>query len=56
VAFQARAGEWQEIEVDLASPRETSILRLYLPNAAEPVELDWVELKPTGGKARRWDF
>jgi len=56
VAFQARAGEWQEIEVDLASPRETSILRLYLPNATAPVELDWVELKPTGGKARRWDF
>jgi len=56
IAFQARAGEWQEIEVELASPRETSILRLYLPNATAPVELDWVELKPTGGKARRWDF
>jgi len=56
VAFQARAGEWQEIEVDLASPRETSILRLYLPNATAPVELDWVELKPAGGKPRRWDF
>jgi len=27
-----------------------------LPNATAPVELDWVELKPTGGKARRWDF
>ena len=56
IAFQARAGEWQEIELDLASPRETSILRLYLPNATAPVELDWVELKPAGGKPRRWDF
>jgi arylsulfatase A-like enzyme len=56
VNFDARSGDWQEIEVDLPAGRPTSILRLYLPSATEPVELDWVELLPKGGKARRWDF
>lgn len=28
----------------------------YLPAANEPVQLDWIELKPAQGKLERWDF
>jgi hypothetical protein len=31
-------------------------LRLYLPAQKEPVELDWVELKPATGKSQRREF
>jgi arylsulfatase A-like enzyme len=54
--YSAKGGEWQEITVDLPHKGPAAIMRLYLPHANEVVELDWVELKPTGAKSRRWDF
>ena len=54
--YSAKGGEWQEITVDLPHKGPAAIMRLYLPHAKEAVEIDWVELKPTGAKARRWDF
>jgi hypothetical protein len=54
--YSAKAGGWQEISVDLTNPGPAAILRLYLPTATEAVDIDWVELKPAGAKARRWEF
>jgi hypothetical protein len=54
--FAAQGGDWQEVVVDLPRMKPSSILRLFLPSASEPVEIDWVELTPVGGKPRRWDF
>jgi hypothetical protein len=46
--------DWNEAKVAL--PVNGSLLRLYLPAQKAPVELDWVELKPTAGKPQRWEF
>jgi hypothetical protein len=27
-----------------------------LPSSQQPVEIDWIEVKPGRGKAQRWDF
>jgi arylsulfatase A-like enzyme len=54
--YTAKGGEWQEITVDLPHQGPAAILRLYLPHASEAVDLDWVELKPSEAKARRWEF
>jgi hypothetical protein len=54
--YSAIAGDWQEITVDLPHNGPATLMRLYLPHATEAVEIDWVELKPTGAKARRWEF
>ena len=54
--YSAKGGEWQEITVDLPHKGPATLMRLYLPHATEAVEIDWVELKPTGSKARRWEF
>ena len=54
--YSAKGGEWQEITVDLPHKGPAALMRLYLPHATEAVEIDWVELKPTGSKARRWEF
>ena len=54
--YAAKGGDWQEITVELPHQGPASILRLYLPHATEAVEIDWVELKPLGGKPRRWEF
>jgi arylsulfatase A-like enzyme len=55
-AYAAKPGEWQEITVDLPHQGPAAIMRLYLPHATEPIQIDWVELKPTGAKPRRWEF
>ena len=34
-------------------------LRLFLPVQKHPVEIDWIEITPTGGidkEKQRWDF
>ncbi len=31
-------------------------VRLYLPGGEAPFSLDWVEMKPSSGVSRRWDF
>ena len=54
--FQATPGDWQKITIELNLKVPAPILRLHLPQATEPVEIDWIELKSGGAKARRWDF
>ncbi len=56
VPFQITAGEWQEVSVPLPAEGALGIVRLYLPAQKEPVQLDWIELKPNGGKPQLSDF
>ncbi len=55
VPFKLRAGDWQDIALDIPATGPLGILRLYLPAQDQPVELDHVELSGTG-KPKRWDF
>ena len=56
VEFKLTGGDWQSVTVELPADGVLGIVRLYLPAAAQPVELDWVELKSAKGKPRRWEF
>lgn len=53
---QLSAGDWQENEIAVPAEGAIGIFRIYLPAQQQPVELDWVELRPEDGKPRRWDF
>ncbi len=55
VAFQLSGGDWQEVTVELPAEGPLGIVRLYLPASAQPVEIDWIELKGAGAP-KRWDF
>jgi arylsulfatase A-like enzyme len=56
VPFDAVAGGWQELSVTVAEQGPLGTVRLYLPSSQQPVEIDWIEVKPGRGKAQRWDF
>jgi hypothetical protein len=56
VPFQLAGGEWRELSVELPAVGALGIVRLYLPAEKDAVQIDWIELKPAQGKARRWDF
>ena len=58
VAFAVAAGEWQELAVTIPTPGPLGTMRLYLPAGAQPLELDWAEVRGTGANAKpqRWDF
>ena len=56
VAFQITGGTWQEVSVPLPAEGALGVVRLYLPAQNESAQLDWIELKPAGGKPQRSDF
>jgi len=56
VPFGLTGGDWQELSVSLPATGPLGIVRVYLSADKEPVQLDWVELSPAGGKSQRWDF
>jgi arylsulfatase A-like enzyme len=58
VAFEVPPGDWKELTVDVPAQGRFNPFRLYLPAAAQPVELDWVEVrsKTSGGRPQRWEF
>ena len=55
VAFTIKAGDWQEVTVDLPATGALGILRVHFPAQTQPVEVDWLELK-SGQNTRRWNF
>jgi arylsulfatase A-like enzyme len=55
-AYTLKGGDWQDINVDLPNKSGAAILRIYLPHASEPVDIDWINVKPEPGKSTRWDF
>lgn len=57
VAFALPGGaDWQETSVEMPVEGSLLHLRLYLPAASQPVEIDWIELQSAEGKPQRWGF
>ncbi|MDZ4404471.1 sulfatase [Prosthecobacter sp.] len=52
VPLEVKAGDWQELKLELNSKALLGTLRVYLPDA----EIDFIEVAPMKGKAQRWDF
>jgi arylsulfatase A-like enzyme len=57
VPFALSGGDWQDITVSVPAAAPFGILRVYLPAASQPVDVDWVEFG-SGKQAapRRWNF
>jgi arylsulfatase A-like enzyme len=57
VPFALAGGAWQDITVSVPAAGPFGILRVYLPAANQPVDVDWVEFG-SGKQAapRRWNF
>jgi arylsulfatase A-like enzyme len=58
-SFGVHGGDWQELSVPLAVEGRLVHLRLFPPVRKQPVEIDWIEITPTGGndkERQRWDF
>lgn len=56
VPFEVKAGDWQDVSVELTTTGPLGTMRLYLPATEKPVEIESIEVAPTKGKAERWDF
>ena len=56
VPFTLKSGAWEMQTLQIPAKGPLGIFRIYLPAENQPVELDWVELKPASGTVRRWDF
>ena len=58
-SFTISGGEWQEVRVPLPVEGDLVHLRFFPPKQEEPVEIDWIEVRPTTGAAKkveRWNF
>ncbi|MHC4324024.1 MAG: sulfatase [Planctomycetota bacterium] len=58
-SFAVAGGDWQELSVPLAVKGRLVHLRFFLPDRKRLVEIDWIEITPTGGnnkERQRWDF
>ncbi len=56
IAYETTGGDWEEIELKIPAEGSLGIFRIYVAAQGQPVELDWLELKPDNGDSRRWDF
>lgn len=54
--LEIKAGDWQEVKVSLTHTGPLGTMRLYLPVADKPVEIDSIEVKPAKGQPQRWNF
>jgi hypothetical protein len=57
--FSIKGGDWQEVEIKLPVKGALQHLRMFIPVSKEPLEIDWIEIAPAGGKSKqskRWDF
>jgi len=57
--FSIKSGDWQDIEIKLPVKGVLQHLRMFVPISKEPLEIDWIEITPVGGKpkkSQRWDF
>lgn len=58
-SFDVTAGDWQELQVPLDVDKRIIHLRLYVPDAKQATEIDWIELASNGveeADVKRWDF
>ena len=51
-ALEVKAGDWQELKIELGDKGPLGTLRVYLPDG----EIDFIEVAPAKGKVQRWDF
>tara|TARA_B100000497_G_C7307408_1_gene207539 strand:- start:106 stop:537 length:432 start_codon:yes stop_codon:yes gene_type:complete len=57
--FSIKGGGWQDIEIKLPVKGALQHLRMFVPVSKQPLEIDWIEITPVGGKSKkseRWDF
>ena len=57
--FSIKGGDWQDVEIKLPVKGTLRHLRVFVPISKEPLEIDWIEIAPAGGKSKqseRWDF
>ena len=57
--FTIKGGDWQDIEIKLPVKGALQHLRMFIPVSKKPLEIDWIEITPAGGKSKqseRWDF
>jgi arylsulfatase A-like enzyme len=50
--LEIKAGDWQELQVDLKNKGPLGTMRVYLPDS----DIDFIEVAPANGKTQRWDF
>jgi len=50
--LEVKAGDWQELKIELGDAGPLGTLRVYLPDG----EIDFIEIVPAKGKGMRWDF
>lgn len=54
--FEIKAGEWQELKIDVSTQGSLGTMRVYLPVNDRPVEVDSIEVAPAKGPPQRWNF
>ena len=54
--FEVPAGDWQEVSVMVPISDAIGTTRIYLPIAAQPLELEWIEISGGNTPTQRWDF
>jgi len=57
--FTVKGNDWRELTVPLPVKGQLLHLRLFLPSQKQPVQLDWIEIRPVNAEAnetKRWDF
>lgn len=58
VPFDVPAGGWKELTVEVPAQGPLGLLRVYLPAAMHPIDVDWIEVrgKEAATKRQRWEF
>lgn len=51
-ALEVKAGDWQELKIEMNEKGPLGTLRIYLPDA----DIDFIEIVPASGRGQRWDF
>jgi len=50
--LDVKAGDWQELTIELKEKAPLGTLRVYLPDS----DIDFIEVTPAKGKPQRWNF
>ena len=53
--FKLKGGDWQDVSVSNPPTGPLGVVRFYVPAQAQPVEIDWIDIRGTGAK-KRWKF
>jgi hypothetical protein len=56
VEFTLKSAEWTDVSVAMPTTAKPGVLRIHLPATGGEVEMDWIEVSPKKGSARRWNF